>query len=159
MPHIESTIRVDVPSDDAVVVSQSRQEVRYRWNPFARRQRLLNGATRPHTGVETFTRSRHGLTMIGRHTSFRRSGRVGMKMVTGPPLSASFGGGWTFTAVDEATTDVVWRSTFTVKPWIAPIAERIGRAPLHQDIDRRLAGFAPAGADPSIVEAARRRLG
>jgi hypothetical protein len=160
MPRIESTVRVNVPVDDAFVVSQSQQQVRYRWDPFVREQRLLNGASRPDVGVETFTRSRHGLTMVSRYTSFRRPSQVGMKMVKGPPFFASFGGGWIFQAVDDTTTDVVWRYTFTVKPsWIAPIADRIGRTMLQRDIDRRLAGFAAACADPSIVEAARRQLG
>ena len=44
MPRIESTVRVNVPVDDAFVVSQSQQEVRYRWDPFVRQQLLLNGA-------------------------------------------------------------------------------------------------------------------
>lgn len=159
MPRIESSVRVLVSADDAFVVSQSRQEVRYRWDPFVREQRLLHGADRPDVGVETFTRSRHRLTMVSRYTSFRRPTQVGMKMVQGPPFFSSFGGGWSFAPVDGSTTDVVWRYTFTIRPsWLAPIGDRIGRFLLQRDIDRRIAGFAAACADPAIVEAARRQL-
>jgi hypothetical protein len=160
VPRIESTVTVHIPVDDAFVVSQSQQEVRYRWDPFVREQRLLNGATTPGNGVETFTRSRHGLTMVSRYTSFRRPSQVGMKMVKGPAFFASFGGGWIFKPIDDNTTEVVWRYTFTIRPrWLAPIADRIGRRVLQADIDRRLAGYAAACANPEIVEAARRQLG
>lgn len=159
MPRIESSVRVPVSADDAFVLSQSRQEVRYRWDPFVREQRLLNGAERPDVGVETFTRSRHRLTMVSRYTSFRRPTQVGMKMVKGPAFFSSFGGGWAFTAVDESTTDVVWRYTFTIRPsWLAPIGNWVGRRLLQRDIDRRINGFAAACADPSILEAARQQL-
>ncbi|MGI8937669.1 MAG: SRPBCC family protein [Iamia sp.] len=159
MPRIEATTRVSVSVEDAFAVSQSQQEVRYAWDPFVREQRLLGGATRPDKGVRTRTTSRHRLTMVSQYTSFRAPHQVGMKMVEGPWFFSAFGGGWSFKELGPEECEAVWRYTFTVRPaWLAPIADRIGRALLQRDIDRRLAGFAGACADPDIVARARAQL-
>lgn len=159
MPRIEATARVEVGVDQAFAVSQSQQEVRYAWDPFVRDQRLLDGAPRPARGVRTRTVSRHRLTMISEYTSFRPPTQVGMKMVEGPWFFEAFGGGWSFREVAPEATEATWRYTFTIRPsWLAPVADRIGRALLQRDIDRRLAGFATACADPSLVARAVAQL-
>ncbi|MEM9468096.1 MAG: SRPBCC family protein [Actinomycetota bacterium] len=155
MPRIEASVVVPVPVATAFAVSQTQGEIRYRWDPFVRSQRLLDGAEAPGKGVRTETRSRHGLRMVSQYTSFRPPNQVGMKMVEGPWFFATMGGGWIFGALDDDTTEATWRYTFTIRPRILrPIAEPIGRWLLGRDIRRRIAGFAEGCVDPVVVEAA-----
>ncbi|MFV0259967.1 MAG: type II toxin-antitoxin system RatA family toxin [Acidimicrobiales bacterium] len=155
MPRIEANLVVGVPVEVAFAVSQTQGEIRYRWDPFVRRQELLDGATRPARGVRTLTRSRHGLRMVSEYTAFRPPTQVGMRMVEGPWFFATFGGGWSFKPVDDGRTEVTWRYVFTVRPSaLAPVADAIGRRLLSHDIKRRLAGYAKGCADPVVVAAA-----
>ncbi|MEZ5096444.1 MAG: hypothetical protein R2731_10180 [Nocardioides sp.] len=57
MPQVTATMWVPVPPDTAFAVSQTTGDVRLRWDPFIRSQRLLDGAV-PGVGVHTFTRGR-----------------------------------------------------------------------------------------------------
>ena len=77
MPVVEASIVVPVPPDVAFAVSQTTGETRYRWDPFVRSQHFVDGATRPGKGVRTFTRSRHGLTMISEYVSYNPPSNVG----------------------------------------------------------------------------------
>jgi hypothetical protein len=159
MPVVESAVIVPVPVDVAFAVSQTTGAARMRWDPFIRSQRLLDGATRPATGVKTLTVHRLGLRMVSEYVSYHPPTNVGMKMVTGSWFFERLGGGWRFDPVDGApgSTRAVWKYNFTCRPkWLAPIAERIGRVVLQRDIDRRIAGFARGCADPAVLEAASR---
>ena len=156
MPRVESTVVVPLPTDRAFALSQTYGELRYRWDPFVREQRLLDGATAAGKGVRTWTRSRHRLTMLSEYVTFRPPTQVGMKMVTGPPFFRSFSGGWNFTPAggDGASTQATWRYNFTIRPgWLAPVGDRIGVWLLGRDIRRRLDAFAAACTDADIVAA------
>lgn len=160
VPRIERTTRVNASAADAFAVSQTTGALRRSWDPFIHDQHLLDGAERPAKGVRTSTTSRHRLTMISQYTSHRPPTQVGMKMLEGPRFFASFGGGWSFTAVDDVTTDAVWRYTFTIRPpWLARIADPIGVWLLGRDIARRIEAFRTACHDPGIVAAAREQAG
>lgn len=153
MPRIESTVDVDVPVDIAFALSQTQGELRYRWDPFVKEQRLLDGATAPAKGVRTLTVSRHRLRMVSQYVSFRPPTQVGMKMVTGPWFFEQMSGGWSFTALSETRTRATWRYTFTCTPrWIRPVAHPIGSWFLGRDIRKRLASWAAATADRSILD-------
>ncbi len=157
MPRVESSVRVDVGPTIAFAVSQTQGDVRYRWDPFVRSQRLLDGAEVPAKGVRTETRSRHGLRMVSEYVSYRPPQQVGMKMVEGPWFFESFAGGWTFQP-DGDGTKATWRYTFSVRPsWLAPIADRIGIALLQRDIDRRIAGYSRACEDPVVLASVTQR--
>lgn len=145
---------VDAPPAVAFAVSQTQGELRYRWDPFVREQRLLDGATRPDKGVRTWTRSRHGLVMVSEYVTFRPPTQVGMRMVEGPRFFRSFSGGWHFAERPDGRTEATWRYSFTCRPsWIRPLADRLGSWLLGRDIRRRIAGFAQACADPEVVAA------
>lgn len=160
MPRVESTVTVGLDIETAFWVSQTRGEVRRRWDPFIRSQHLMDGAARPAKGVRTKTRSRHGLAMVSEYVSFRAPTQVGMKMVGGPWFFANFSGGWTFREVGPEETEAVWRYTFKVRPaWLQPIADPIGVKLLGGDINRRITAYAAACEDPIVIEAARADMG
>jgi hypothetical protein len=158
MPRVESSVTVPLDSEHAFALSQTYGELRYRWDPFVREQRLLDGAAGAGKGVRTWTRSRHHLTMVSEYVTFRPPTQVGMKMVTGPPFFRSFSGGWNFSPAGDGTSTVAtWRYNFTIRPsWLAPLADRVGVWLLSRDIRRRLDAFAAACADDEIVAALSR---
>lgn len=145
---------VPVPIEVAFAVSQTTGDVRYRWDPFVAKQRLLDGATVPEKGVRTETISRHRLKMVSQYTSFRPPTQAGMKMVEGPWFFANFAGGWSFRQVEDGT-EATWRYTFSIRPEpLAPIADRVGVWLLGRDINRRIAGYARGCADDIVITAA-----
>jgi Polyketide cyclase / dehydrase and lipid transport len=149
---VESTVVVPVAPAVAFALSQTYGELRYRWDPFVREQRLLGGATAAGKGVRTWTRSRHRLTMVSEYVTFRPPTQVGMRMVTGPWFFRSFSGGWNFAPAGGGATEATWRYNFTIRPrWLAPVADRVGVWVLGRDVRRRLDAFARACADPDIV--------
>ena len=152
MPVVESSLTVPVSVDVAFAVSQTTGDVRMRWDPFIRSQRLLDGAAVPGKGVRTLTVHRLGFRMISEYVSYHPPTNVGMKMLDGSWFFERLGGGWRFTAVDENTTQAIWKYNFSCKPkWLAPLAERIGAVILQRDIDKRIAGFARGCADPVVI--------
>lgn len=155
---MQAEVVVPVMPDVAFAVSQTTDAIRYRWDPFVREQHFVDGATRPGKGVRTFTRSRHGLTMISEYVSYAPPSHVGMKMIRGPWFFEMFAGGWRFaTAGDDGThTTATWRYSFRCRPAILrPITHRIGVWLLGRDIRRRIAGFAAGCADPRVLAAAK----
>ncbi|MCF4120617.1 SRPBCC family protein [Antribacter sp. KLBMP9083] len=156
MPVVESSLVVPVDPGTAYAVSQTTGEVRLLWDPFIRRQRLLDGATRPAKGVRVATTHRSGLRMTSEYVSYNPPTNVGMKMLTGTWFFHHFAAGWRFAAEPGGGTRAVWRYSFSCRPrWLAPLAERIGAALLRRDIDRRIAGFARGCADPRVLAAIR----
>lgn len=160
LPQVEARIRVPVSPALAFAVSQTTGATRLRWDPFIRRQHFLDGAERADRGVRTFTRSRHGLSMISRYVSYapptadRGVGNVGMTMERGPWFFETFGGGWRFTTDGAGGTEAVWKYTFRCRPaWLRFLLHPIGRRLLGRDIRRRIAGFARGCADPEVLAA------
>lgn len=152
MPVVESALTVPVSLDVAFAVSQTTGEIRMRWDPFIRSQRLLDGAIVPGKGVRTLTVHRLGFRMISEYVSYNPPSHVGMKMLEGSWFFERLGGGWRFIAIDENSTQAIWKYNFACKPrWLAPLAERIGAVILQRDIDKRIAGFARGCADPVVV--------
>ncbi|MDG4834490.1 SRPBCC family protein [Solwaraspora sp. WMMD1047] len=160
MPVVEAEVTVGVAPELAFAVSQTTAPVRYRWDPFVREQHFTDGATRPGKGVRTFTRSRHGLTMISEYVSFAPPRNVGMKMVRGPWFFEMFAAGWRFSpAAEPGHAVATWRYSFHTRPaFLRPVADRIGVWLLGRDIRRRIAGYAAGCADPEVLAAARESL-
>ncbi|HEY7223424.1 MAG TPA: SRPBCC family protein [Micromonosporaceae bacterium] len=160
MPVVEAAVTVPVPPEVAFAVSQLTAPMRYRWDPFVREQYLMDGATRPGKAVRTFTRSRHGLTMVSEYVSYTPPTNVGMRMARGPWFFEMFGGGWRFApAAEPGHTVATWRYNFRCRPaWLRPLADRIGVVVLRRDIRARMAGFAAGCVDPVVLAAARETL-
>lgn len=154
MPQVRADVWVPVSSDTAFAVSQTTGEVRLRWDPFIRRQRFHDGATRPGKGVRTLTKARLGPVMVSRYVSYAPPRNVGMTMVSGPWFFESFGGGWRFEPEGDGAR-AVWKYTYSVRPrWLRPVAEPIGQWLLGREIRRRIEAFACACSDPAIAAAA-----
>lgn len=145
----------------AFAVSQTTGAVRMRWDPFVRSQRLVDAA-RPAKGVRTITRTRLGLGMVSEYVSHRPPTSVGMTMVRGPWFLRSFGGGWRFSPETRGGVDgcrAVWKYTYAVRPtFLRRIAEPIGQRVLGREIDDRIAAFARACVDETVLTAARADL-
>ena len=159
MPVVESRCVVPVSPEVAFAVSQTQGEARKRWDPFIRRQHLLDGATGPAKGVRTLTVQRFGFRMVSEYVSYAPPTNVGMKMTKGSWFFERMGGGWRFSAVesDPGSTLAIWRYNFTCRPrWLAPLAERMGAVVLQRDIDRRIRGFARGCEDPVVLAATSR---
>ncbi|MBM9460430.1 SRPBCC family protein [Nocardioides sp. zg-536] len=155
MPRVAAETFVPVDPDLAFAVSQTTGELRRRWDPFIRRQELLDAATAPAKGVRTRTWARLGPRMDSEYVSYRPPTSVGMTMVRGPWFFASFGGGWRFEAV-EGGTRARWKYTFTTRPaWLSPVADRIGTWLLGREIEARIRAFARACEDPEVLAAVR----
>jgi hypothetical protein len=154
VPRVQSTVVVPLDVDRAFALSQTYGDLRYKWDPFVREQRLLDGAHAAGAGVRTWTRSRHRLQMISQYVAFRPPRHVGMRMLSGPWFFETFSGGWNFLATEDGGTEATWRYNFTIHPsWLRQIANPIGVWLLGGDIRRRLAAFARACEDPEIVAA------
>ena len=154
MPRVQATVLVPLDPDRAFALSQTYGELRYRWDPFVREQRLLDGAPAAAAGVRTWTRSRHRLQMVSQYVAFRPPRHVGMRMLSGPWFFETFSGGWNFVPAEDGGTETTWRYNFTIRPrWLSPVADRVGVWLLGRDIRRRLAAFARACEDPEIVAA------
>ena len=153
MPQISAEAHVPVSPAIAFAVSQTTGSVRLLWDPFIRRQYFLDGAEHAAKDVRTFTKSRHGLTMISRYVSFNPPTNVGITMERGPWFLEKFAAGWRFTA-DGDSTRAVWKYTFTVRPgWLRAVGDPLGSRILGRDIQRRIRSFARACEDPAVLAA------
>jgi len=157
MPQVTADAWVPVPPDVAFAVSQTTGELRLRWDPFIRSQHLVD-AERPAKGVRTVTRARIGPRMVSEYVSYRPPTSVGMTMVEGPWFFERFGGGWRFTPEERdglVGTLAVWKYTYAVRPaWLRPVAEPMGQWLLGREIRARIAAFARACSDETVLDAA-----
>ncbi len=156
MPQVTADVWVPVEPELAFAVSQTTGEVRLRWDPFIRHQHLID-ADAPGKGVRTYTRARVGPRMVSEYVSYRPPTSVGMTMVEGPWFFGSFGGGWRFTPEERdgvPGTRAVWKYTYAVRPaWLRWVAEPVGQWLLGREIRARIAAWARACEDPSVLEA------
>ncbi|MGI8756027.1 MAG: type II toxin-antitoxin system RatA family toxin [Acidimicrobiales bacterium] len=147
---VERTQVARATPDDAFVVAGSYR-VRLEWDPFVSAQHLVNTDS-PGRGVKTYTRSRHGLTMVSEYLTYHPPTHMGMKMVSGPWFFRTFSGSWHFRAIDEGHTEVVYRYRYECRPrWLQPISHRIGNWYLGRDIEARVAAFVRGIEDADIV--------
>ena len=151
---MSAEVVVPVSPDIAFAVSQTTGATRLHWDPFIRHQHLMDDAERPGKGVRTFTRSRHGFTMVSRYVSYAPGSNVGMTMEKGPWFFDVFGGGWRFMPHESGGTLARWKYTFSIRPqWLHVVADPIGVWLLGRDIRRRIDAFAAACTDPVVLAA------
>jgi len=151
---VERTQVARATPEEAFAVASSYR-VRLEWDPFVETQHLVNTDT-PGKGVQTYTRSRHGLTMVSEYLTYRPPTHMGMKMVSGPAFFRTFSGSWHFKDLGDGRIEVIYRYRFDCRPtWLQPISHRIGNWYLGRDIERRVAAFVRGVEDPVIVARAQ----
>lgn len=151
---VERTARARASAADAFAVASS-YGVRLEWDPFVSAQHLVNTDT-PGRGVQTYTRSRHGLTMVSEYLTYKPPTHMGMKMVHGPWFFRTFSGSWHFKELGDGELEVVYRYRYDCRPaWLQPISHRIGNRYLGRDIERRVQAFVVGCEDADIVRRAR----
>lgn len=147
---VERTATARATAEQAFAVASS-YGVRLEWDPFVSAQHLVNTDT-PGPHVRTWTRSRHGLTMISEYLTYRPPTHMGMKMVQGPWFFRTFSGSWHFREVGPGELEIVYRYRYDCRPaWLRPVSHRIGNRYLGRDIERRVAAFVAGVEDPGIV--------
>jgi len=155
MPIVECSATVGGPIADIFDLSQS-YELRLDWDPFVKEQHPVDGTSRPDKGVQTHTKSRHGLVMISEYLTFRRPTLVGMKMIKGPPIFSLFSASWRFVEIDPGRTEVVFRYNFSCRPkFLQPIMHRVGVWYLGRDIRRRIEALKTAVETTDILDRLR----
>lgn len=147
---VERTSVAHASAEDAFAVAGSYR-VRLEWDPFVSTQHLMNTGT-PGKGVRTYTKSRHGLTMVSEYLTYHPPTLMGMKMVSGPPFFRTFSGSWHFKDLGDDRLEVIYRYRFECRPrWLQPVSHRIGVWYLGRDIEARVAAFVKGIEDPTIV--------
>lgn len=147
---VERTAYARASAAEAFAVASSYR-VRLEWDPFVSAQHLINTDT-PGKGVRTYTRSRHGLTMVSEYLTYRPPTHMGMRMVSGPRFFRTFSGSWHFKELEAGRLEVVYRYRFECRPrWLNPISHRIGRWYLGRDIEARVTSFVRGCEDRDTV--------
>jgi hypothetical protein len=153
VPVVTAEVVVPVSPEVAFAVSQTTGATRLRWDPFIREQHLMDGAERPGKDVRTYTRSRHGFTMVSRYVSYAPGSNVGMTMEKGPWFFDVFGGGWRFMPHEHGTL-ARWKYNFAIRPrWLRVVGDPLGVWVLGRDIRRRIDAFGAACSDPVVLAA------
>jgi len=125
MSLVEGSIVIEAPAPGLFALSQD-YTLRSAWDPFVRKMRFLGGATAAGQGVRVWVRAWTGLMMEVVFTSFRPPLSVAMKMLRGPWFLAQFAGTWLFKPLQNGSTEVIFRYSFTVRgPWPRFLVEPI----------------------------------
>jgi ribosome-associated toxin RatA of RatAB toxin-antitoxin module len=115
---------------------------RQEWEPFASRSELLDGATVPAVGVDEYIESTGGLVMVSRYVSLRPPHVAAVSMIDGPPLLASFSGGWKFRQISPTHCRVTFTYNFRTSPiWLRWAMEPIAGLWYKRQTRARLNGF------------------
>jgi ribosome-associated toxin RatA of RatAB toxin-antitoxin module len=89
---------------------------RLEWDPFVTRIELMNGATEPDVGVDTYVETAGGMSMVSRYISFKPPRVAAVTMIEGPRLLKSFSGGWAFRQVSPGICNVTFNYNFRTTP-------------------------------------------
>jgi hypothetical protein len=108
---------------------------RLAWDPFLKEARLLDGATRPVTGVRAWCVARSGLGMETRYVSFNPPTACAVEMTRGPWFLRSFAGSWRFDRVAPGRTNVAFTYSLVGRPRFLTAPFRLAFA---RDTRRRL---------------------
>lgn len=113
---------------------------RLEWDPFVSRIELMNGATEPAVGVDTYVETGSGMSMVSRYISFKPPYVAAVTMVEGPRLLESFSGGWAFRQVAPESCRVTFSYNFRTRPtWLRWLMEPVAGLWYRREMGARLA--------------------
>lgn len=101
--------------EDLFAMSQDYAR-RLAWDPFVTRIELMNGATEPDVGVDTYVETVGGMSMVSRYISFKPPRVAAVTMMEGPRVLKSFSGGWTFRQLSADECNVTFNYNFKTNP-------------------------------------------
>lgn len=102
-------------SDEVVFDYTQNYRTRLKWDTFLKRADLMDGATEAGKGVKAYCVAKNGLGMVTEYITFTRPKATAIQMTEGPYLFKTFLGSWTFRAVDEQSTEVIFLYSFTLR--------------------------------------------
>jgi ribosome-associated toxin RatA of RatAB toxin-antitoxin module len=134
---ITAAIRIATGAEQVFDYTQDYSQ-RLRWDTFLREATLMHGATAAAKGVSAYCVARNGMGMVTEYISYDRPRATAIKMTKGPLLFRDFSGSWTFKAIDQDITEVIFIYSFTLRfPFL--LFTRLIRNKLQRDVAVRLA--------------------
>jgi len=88
---------------------------RLSWDTFLKKATLINGATKAGKGVRAWCVAHNGLGMETEYVSFNPPRATAIKMTKGPFLFKSFLGSWTFKALQDDQTEVIFLYSYELR--------------------------------------------
>jgi ribosome-associated toxin RatA of RatAB toxin-antitoxin module len=115
---------------------------RLEWDPFVTKIELMNGATEPDVGVDTYVETVGGMAMVTRYISFKPPRVAAITMVGGPRSLKSFSGGWTFRQVTPDVCNVTFSYNFRTNPrWLSWLMEPVAGIWYRREMQARISRF------------------
>jgi hypothetical protein len=88
---------------------------RLTWDTFLKKAELIEGATKAAKGIKAYCVAKNGLGMVTEYVSFNPPKTTAIKMTKGPYLFKSFLGSWTFKAITDSQTEVLFLYSFALR--------------------------------------------
>ncbi|MBD0258104.1 MAG: SRPBCC family protein [Cytophagales bacterium] len=110
---------------------------RLQWDTFLKRADLVDGATAAGKGVKSYCVAKNGIGMETVYVSFNRPRATAVQMTRGPYLFKTFQGSWTFRALPDGGTEVIFLYSFTLR-FPFSLAGFLVRRILQRNVRQRL---------------------
>lgn len=117
---IERHIAIAAPIEEVCRISQD-YAVRYQWDPFPERIRLLDGEKKIKIGTKVRVFAKSGLQMDVQFVQLDSPNRAAVVMINGPCFLEKFAGSWIFRREGADETRVTFRYLIQVKAWAIPM--------------------------------------
>lgn len=108
------TININCSPEFAFDYSQDYSQ-RLTWDTFLKKADLIEGATKAENGVKAYCVAQNGIGMETEYVSFNRPKATAVKMTKGPFMFKSFLGSWTFKAIEDGMSKVIFLYSFQLR--------------------------------------------
>ena len=88
---------------------------RLKWDRFLKKADLIQGATVANKGVTAYCVAKNGIGMLTEYVTYNRPKVTAVKMTKGPFMFKSFFGSWTFKALNDNKTEVIFLYAFSLR--------------------------------------------
>src|SRR3954468_1694221 len=88
---------------------------RLSWDTFLKKADLIEGAREAGIGVKAYCVAYNGMGMVTEYVTFNRPKVTAIKMTKGPYIFKSFLASWTFNALDNNKSEVVFLYSFSLR--------------------------------------------
>lgn len=113
---IKFTEKILIQNNAQVIFDYTQDyDNRLSWDSFLKKATLINGATKAGKGVRAWCVAHNGLGMETEYVSFNPPRGTAIKMTRGPFLFKSFLGSWTFKALQDDQTEVIFLYSYELR--------------------------------------------